>query len=193
MPKSSKEALDWLLAGNERYAAEQQEYPNQSITARLTLATRQNPFATILSCSDSRVPSEIIFDQGLGDLFIVRTAGHVVNGLVLASIEFAVYALNVPLIVVLGHQHCGAVTAVLKDQPLPGYLPELVDYLRPAVQNATPGSHDAAEEAVRANSRYTAAQIASSSRVLADAVDEGRLQIVPAYYHLETGRVTVLD
>ena len=126
------EALKRLLAGNSRYAAMRQQYPNQSTTHREQLVESQNPFAAILSCSDSRVPSELIFDQGLGDLFIVRTAGHVVNDLVIASIEYAVFALRVPLVMVVGHRNCGAVTSVVQGQALPGHMAQLAETLWPA-------------------------------------------------------------
>lgn len=191
---AANEALDRLLQGNQRYTAMRQIHPHQSIVRRETLATEgQNPFAAILSCSDSRVPSELVFDQGLGDLFIVRTAGHAANDVVLASLEFAVLALRVPLILVMGHGQCGAITAVMQPQPLPGYLPQLVEQLRPAVADVLASGNDAIDQAVRANSRYTAATIGRTSPVLAEALARQQLGIVPAYYDMISGHVEVLE
>ncbi len=189
----SEEALERLLVGNRRYAAMRQLHPRQTIMHRQTLVDGQNPIAAILSCSDSRVPSELIFDQGLGDLFIVRTAGHVVNELVLASLEYAVYVLHVPLLLVVGHARCGAVTAVMDAQVMPGHLPNLADHLRPAFNAVDRGADDAIEQAIRANSRLTAAALTRTSTILDDAVQAHRLKIVAARYDLSTGRVELLD
>jgi carbonic anhydrase len=187
------QALELLLIGNRRYVDMQQLYPRQTIGYRQSLVKGQRPFAAILSCSDSRVPSELIFDQGLGDLFIVRTAGHAVNELVLASLEYAIFALYVPLVIVLGHAQCGAITSVVEAHELPGYLPQLMATLRPAVAAINLEAGDAIEQAVRANSRFTAAHLSTSSDVLGQALSADRLRIVPAYYDLGTGRVEILS
>ena len=187
------EALDRLLAGNRRYAAMRQLHPRQSTTHRQQLVEVQYPFAVILSCSDSRVPSEMIFDQGLGDLFIVRTAGHTVNDLVLASIEYAVFALHVPLVVVVGHRNCGAVTSVVQGQALPGHMAQLAENLWPALRQVDRKAEDAVEQAVHANARYTAASLGNSSSVLAEALSKDEIRIVAAYYDLKTGVVSVLE
>lgn len=200
MAPTIDEALARLLDGNERYTAMRQIHPHQSIVRRERLALEgQNPFAAILSCSDSRVPSELIFDQGLGDLFIVRTAGHVVYELELASIEYAVHVLQVPLVMVMGHGECGAVTAVLKAQTLPGYLPRLAARLRPAVREVPLAAGDdpateaaTIDRAIRANTLYTADYIGQTSPVLRQARAQGTLRIVPAYYDMISGRVEVL-
>jgi carbonic anhydrase len=198
MPNSTNtppyaQALERLLIGNRRYVALRQLHPRQSATHRQTLVEGQHPFAAILSCSDSRVPSELIFDQGLGDLFIVRTAGHAVGALVLASLEYAVFALHVPLIMVLGHAQCGAVKAVMSAQTLPGHLPQLAESLRPALAAIDPASEDALDQAVRASARFTAHYLTTESAVLHAAVDENYLKIVPAYYDLSTGGVQILE
>lgn len=187
------EALERLLEGNRRYVAMHQLRPRQSTTDRQQLVDGQNPFAAILSCSDSRVPSELIFDQGLGDLFIVRTAGHTVNGLVLASLEYAVYALRVPLIMVVGHQHCGAVSAVMQGQALPGHMAQLAENLWPALRRIDRSADDGVEQATCANARHTAASLGASSSVLCEALDNNQVRIIPAYYSLETGSVDLLD
>lgn len=188
-----EEALQRLLVGNRRYAATRQLHPRQTVTHRQTLMESQNPFAAILSCSDSRAPSEMIFDQGLGDLFIIRTAGHTVNELVLASLEYAVFALQVPLLLVMGHSGCGAVASVMKGLPLPGHLPQLMTILRPAIDSIDAGADDAITQATYANSKYTAASIARNSDIFAESLRLGKVKIVPAYYDLSSGRVNLLD
>lgn len=189
------EALERLLIGNRRYAAMRQMYPRQTTYHRQTLIDGQHPFAAILSCSDSRVPSELIFDQGLGDLFIVRTAGHAVNDLVIASLEYAVYALKVPLIIVMGHAQCGAVTSVMRAEAdhLPGHLPHLAALLRPAMSAVDPASEDAIDQAIQANSRTTVGYLASSSLILNAALQTDSLRIAAAHYDLATGRVDLLN
>jgi carbonic anhydrase len=189
---SPEEALERLMVGNRRYAAMRQIHPRQTMIHRQLLIDGQAPIATILSCSDSRAPAELIFDQGLGDLFIVRTAGHAVDKLVVASLEYSVFALNVPLILVLGHASCGAVTAALKGQELPGNLPFLINHLQAPLAGIDPSSSDALEQAIRANSRFTADHVTTKSQILAEAHDRGTLKIAPAYYDLMTGRVEAI-
>ncbi len=192
-PLTHTQALERLMVGNRRYAAMRQLHPRQTVTHRQTLVEGQHPFAAVLSCSDSRVPSELIFDQGLGDLFIVRTAGHAVNELVLASLEYAVLALHVPLVMVLGHAQCGAVTSAMKAAELPGFLPYLMDRLRPAIETVDRAAADAVEQATFANSRLMAAHIAAASSILSAAEAADRLRVVPAYYDLASGVVRILD
>ena len=193
MPISSQQALDRLIAGNDRYAAMRQIHPHQTSVERQHLVEGQHPFAAVLSCSDSRVPSELIFDQGLGDLFIVRTAGHVLDDLVLASLEYAVYVLGVPLLMVLGHAQCGAVGAALKSDQLPGHMPHLVASLRVTMGPVDVNAADALDQAVRTNSRDTAKQMMTQSDVLKEALQQGRTRIVAAHYDLATGCVEILE
>jgi carbonic anhydrase len=181
------------MSGNRRYTSMRQLHPRQNTTHRQRLVEGQKPFAAVLSCSDSRVPSEIIFDQGLGDLFIVRTAGHAVNGLVLASLEYAVHALRVPLVIVVGHAECGAVRAVMENQPLPGLLPELVASIRPGLHGIEAQSPGALDVAIRESARTVTARLARESRIIEEAVAEGWLRVVAAHYELSNGRITLLD
>ncbi len=190
---TADQALERLLVGNRRYIAMRQLHPRQSVVHRQHLVQGQHPFAAILSCSDSRVPSELIFDQGLGDLFIVRTAGHAVNDLVLASLEYAVFALRVPLVMVLGHAACGAVTSVMEAHQLPGHLPKLAASLKPALASIEAGAEDALERAIRANSLYAAAFLTENSLVFQEAIAKGHVKIVAAYYALNTGEVQILE
>ncbi|MCU0514119.1 MAG: carbonic anhydrase [Anaerolineae bacterium] len=188
----AQEALERLMAGNRRYAAMRQLHPHQTNFHRQTLVDGQHPFAAILSCSDSRVPAEIIFDQGLGDLFIVRTAGHAIDTLAMASLEYAVLALEVTLLMVVGHSACGAVTAVVKDQPLPGHLPALAEHIRPALTGLDRTAGDVLKQAIRANTRFAAAYLARHSTIIGEAVGADRLQIATGYYDLTTGQVDLL-
>jgi carbonic anhydrase len=188
-----EEALERLLVGNRRYAAMQQIYPRQTMYQRQLLVEGQNPIAAILSCSDSRVPAELIFDQGLGDLFIVRTAGHAVNDVVLASLEYAVHVLHVPLIVVMGHAFCGAVTAVVQGVEMPGFIPQLGRHLAGALQGIDRSAENAIEQATFANSRFTTAYLVEQSGVLREAVEGGALKLVTAYYDLNSGQVKLID
>ena len=189
-------ALDELRRGNERYVAAEMEHPGQHPKARVAVAGGQEPFATIVSCSDSRVPPELLVDQGFGDLFVVRVAGNVIGRSELGSVEFAVGALRTPLVVVVGHQSCGAVDATI-DSVEHGTRPEgaiadIVDLIAPAVPVAKsrPGD-DLLDKAVRANAELARDTLAKSP-VLAKAVQAGKLKVVAAYYDLKNGKFEIL-
>lgn len=187
------QALEKLMIGNRRYVAGRALHPRQSQAQRDLLLEGQHPFAAILSCSDSRVPSELIFDQGLGDLFIVRTAGHVTGDLVIGTLEFAVHVLHVPLIMVMGHTQCGAVAATLAGQSLPGRIGSIAIDLQPAVELARSEPGDQLLNAIHTNSRYTANKLTRESAILGNAADAGDLKIVPAYFDLKTSSVLLLQ
>ncbi len=184
---SADEALARLRAGNQRYMEGHLEHHHADGARRLVLRTGQDPYAAILSCADSRVVPEIIFDEGLGDLFVVRVAGNVANVSSLASLEYAVAHLNVRLIVVLGHESCGAIQAACQPTDETPNLHQLLDQIRPAIQTAAETSIN---EAVRANARHTAEQAFAKSALLESTAG---LRIVPAYYNLASGRVDFLD
>lgn len=189
---TGREAILRLQEGNERFRTGQNLNPNQGAERRAEVLKGQSPFAAILGCSDSRVPLEIIFDQGMGDLFVVRVAGNVADHIVSASIEYAVEHLHVPLVVVLGHQNCGAVQAAVKGGHAPGHLPTLLEALQPAVQLGKAESQDdVVDRTVRANIRLTADAIRNSS-VVSGLAREGGVEVVGAYYSLETGGVQFL-
>jgi len=185
-------AVQELHAGNIRHAGGWPTQPHQTRERRLEIASAQRPFAAILGCSDSRVPPEIVFDQGLGDLFVVRTAGHVVDHIVLASLEYAVEHLKVPLIVVLGHTRCGAVAAAVEGGEHPGHLGHLVEAIRPAVEAVEGQPANVLDRAVRENVIRVVAELEASTPVLAHLVQGETLSIVGAVYALETGRVEFL-
>lgn len=166
----------------------------QAAKRRTELAKSQHPFAIILSCSDSRVPPEIVFDEGLGDLFIVRVAGNVLNDEGLGSIEYGVDVLGARLIVVLGHQSCGAVDAAMKTVAAkgkaPGHIQSLVTAIKPVVDSTPKGDLDTM---IKANVKHVADALRSSKPILKAKVDSGDVQVIGGYYALDTGAVTFLD
>jgi len=186
------EALTRLVEGNKRFVEMKLAHPDQDAGCRTNLSKGQQPFAVILGCSDSRVPPEVIFDQGLGNLFVVRVAGNVADELGIASIEYAVEHLGSRLIVVLGHERCGAVTAAVKGGELPGHLPALMAALKPAVDKSKGCAGDAVDGAILANVEVTAGQLRESKPILAELVEKGEIKIVGARYDLDTGVVELM-
>ena len=188
------EAIAKLKESNARYTSGNLQHPGQTTERRAELTKSQHPFAIILSCSDSRVPPEIVFDQGLGDLFIVRVAGNVLNDEGLGSIEYGVDILGARLIVVLGHQSCGAVDAAMKTiaakRKAAGHIQSLVTAIKPVVQ-ATPKGD--LETTIKANVKHVVDALRSSTPILKARVDSGDVQVIGGYYMLDTGTVTFLD
>jgi carbonic anhydrase len=188
------EAISKLKEGNGRYTSGSLQHPGQSTERRTELAKTQHPYAAIVSCSDSRVPPEIVFDQGLGDLFVVRVAGNVINDEGLGSIEYTVDHLGTRLILVLGHQRCGAVDAaretIAAKGKAPGHIQSLVTAIKPAVE-AT--AKDDLETTVKANVKDVVQALRSSTPILKAKVDSGEIQVIGGYYSLDTGAVTFLD
>jgi carbonic anhydrase len=182
-----------LVEGNARFVASQTQRPRRAAERRAELANRQEPFAVILGCADSRTGPEILFDQGLGDLFVVREAGNVVDDHTLGSIEYAVEHLHSPLIVVLGHERCGAVAAarevVAAKGRADGHVESIVVAIRPAVE-ATAGQD--LEATCKANIRNVVRGLRTSEPVLRPMVQRGEIKVVGAYYDLDTGVVTFL-
>src|SRR2546421_5767240 len=188
------EAISKLKEGNGRYTSGNLQHPGQTAERRTELAKTQHPFAIILSCSDSRVPPEIVFDQGLGDLFIVRVAGNVINDEGLGSVEYSVDHLGTRLILVLGHQNCGAVKAaretIAAKGNAPGHIESLVTAIKPAVE-AT--AKEDLETTVKANVKNVVQALRSSTPILKAKVDSGEIQVICGYYSLDTGADTFLD
>jgi carbonic anhydrase len=193
---SSDQALSRLKEGNERYAGGSAKHPNQDPDRRKeTAAKGQKPFATILSCSDSRVPVEIIFDSGFGDLFVVRVAGNVADVDEIGTMEYGVDHLGTPLLVVLGHTRCGAVTAVTQKAEVHGSIPQLVDNIEPAVVRARAanpqlGTDALVEEAIKENAWQSIEDLFADSEIVRKRVREGNLKVVAAIYNLEDAKVT---
>ncbi|MFE3583591.1 carbonic anhydrase [Streptomyces vinaceus] len=184
-------AFDLLMAGNQRFVSGTPEHPNQDAARRTETAPSQQPFAVVFGCSDSRLAAEIIFDRGLGDLFVVRTAGHVAGTEVLGSIEFGVSVLNAPLVVVLGHDSCGAVAAAcsaLEDGQTPGgFVRDVVERVTPSVLAARAAGRETAEEILAEHIEHTVDLLLERSRVLAERVADGRLGVVGLSYRLADG------
>jgi carbonic anhydrase len=181
-----------LSAGNAHHVAHRYQHPHQNANRQRELVSSQNPHAEILSCADSRVPPELIFDQGLGDLFTVRVAGNVVSDTELGSLEYGAEHLHVPLLVVLGHQHCGAVTAAVEGGGDDGHIVALINLLRPAVEKTRGLPGDPVENAVKANVEMVVKQLRTSTPVMAELVAHGKLKVIGAVYSLDTGKVTWL-
>jgi carbonic anhydrase len=190
-------ALARLLDGNQRYMASGLVHPDQMPARRQALTSQQAPFAIVLTCADSRVPPEVVFDQGLGDLFVVRVAGNILSDTLLGSIEYAADHLKAPLVLVLGHARCGAleaaVAAVQSGSEAPGHIASLVAALRPAVEAAQRQSGDVLDNAVRANVKLVAAQLRERSPILEEKMGKEGLKVVGAYCNLDTGAVEVLS
>jgi carbonic anhydrase len=188
------EAISKLKEGNSRYTSGNLQHPGQTTERRTELAKTQHPYAAIVCCSDSRVPPEVVFDQGLGDLFIVRVAGNVINDEGLGSLEYTVDHLGTRLILVLGHQRCGAVDAaretIAAKGKAPGHIESLVKAIKPAVE-AT--AKDDLEATIKANVKNVVQALRSSTPILKAEVDSGKIQVIGGYYSLDTGAVTLLD
>ncbi len=191
-PVSPDEALQRLLQGNQRFINGKRESPNQSKTRLMETSVAQYPYASILGCADSRVPAEIVFDQGLGDLFVVRVAGNVGSQTTIGSLEFASAVLGSELIVVLGHAKCGAVVAAIKNEPLPGRIGVFVEEIKPAVESVRHKTGDIEKNSIIANVQYQAKKLSESSTILSGLVKQGKLKIVGGVYDLATGKVTLV-
>lgn len=185
-------ALKRLIEGNQRFVDGKRLNPNQSRLRLQETAYAQYPFAAILGCADSRVPAEIVFDQGVGDLFVVRVAGNVASQEAIGSLEFGTAVLGAQLIVVLGHAKCGAVKAAIKDEPLPGRVGTFVEEIKPAVEIARSRSGDIEENSVISNVQYQAQRLAESSTILRKLIKEGKLKIVAGRYDLAVGKITLV-
>jgi carbonic anhydrase len=189
-------ALARLLEGNARYAANAPA--NRDFSAgRAARSSAQHPIACIVGCADARVAPDFVFDQGPGDLFVVRVAGNFVNTDGLASLEYGVQVLGAPLILVLGHSDCGAVKATIDvmktDAALPGHLPALIDAIRPAVDLAAKArAQDPLAEAIAQNVRHTVRHLEQAGPILAERVAAGQVKVVGGFYDIATGRVRLL-
>ncbi|MBW0015777.1 carbonic anhydrase [Mycobacterium sp.] len=186
-----------LKEGNERFVAGTPEHPNQSVDHRASLAAGQKPIAAIFGCADSRVAAELLFDQGLGDIFVVRTAGQAIDSAVLGSLEYAVAVLGVPLVVVVGHDSCGAVKAAVgavDDGSVPaGFIRDVVERVAPSILMGRREGLSRADQFEERHVRETVAQLTSRSAVIAERVSAGTLAIAGVTYHLADGRAELVD
>ena len=187
-PSNPDEAIARLMAGNERFVSGNTMEPRRDMSRVRELSDGQSPYAAILGCADSRVPVEILFDEGFGDLFTVRVAGNVATSEEIASLEYAVGVLGSQVILVLGHTSCGAVTAAVEGKAVPGQISSLFQHITPSVPAGA-----SIREAVEANARYQAKVLSSASPVIKASIDAGSVKVQPAIYSLEDGRVRALS
>jgi carbonic anhydrase len=186
------DAMAKLMEGNQRYATHREQHPDASLQRRADLTKGQHPYAVIVGCADSRVPPELIFDAGLGDLFVIREAGNVVDDVVLGSVEYAVEHLGVKLVMVMGHELCGAVTAAV-NHAREGHVTKIVKLIEPVLAEAKRQPGDPVHNCVLANAKYVARQIRESRPVLEKLVKEGAVKVAAAVYEIDSGRVKLLD
>lgn len=183
----TKKALNNLMEGNKRFVQSKHEYPNQCLQRRAELEDGQNPFAVIISCSDSRVPPEVVFDQGLGDLFVIRNAGHVVSDEVIGSVEYAVAHLKTSLIVILGHSECGAVKASMRGADDSQAIKTIVSRIKPALD---PESTD---NSIKNNIKLQADILKQAGSIIPDLLKQGKIEIIGGYYLLNSGWVEFFE
>jgi carbonic anhydrase len=184
-------ALQELLDGNQRFVAGRMEHPNQTAARRNEVAPAQHPFASVLACSDSRTPPSVLFDRGLGDLFVVRVAGNVASEITIESLDYAVTHLGTRLVMVLGHQRCGAVIAAVEGHDEPGDVGPMLRELAPAARAARKMKGDTVANAVRENVLIIVKKLENDPR-LAAMVKTGEVRIVGGIYSLDTGKVTMI-
>lgn len=187
------DALQRLLDGNKRFMSGNLEHPNHCEESRRGLVGGQDPLAVVLTCADSRVPPVDVFDQGLGDIFVVRVAGNIINDQILGSIEYAVAHLHTPLVMVMGHSSCGAVSAVAQGVKLDGHIASLTPSIDAALKKTKGMEGHWTNNAAKVLARTTAKKIAESEPIIADLVQEGRVLVVATYYDLESGEVVLLS
>lgn len=186
------EALQSLIEGNQRFVTRKRRNPHQTPTRLVEIAKAQKPFASILGCADSRVPAEIVFDQGFGDLFVCRVAGNVATSEEIGSLEFGSLVLGSKVIMVLGHKRCGAVDATIKGALVPGHISSLLDAIKLGVERSKNVPGDPLENACKANVLVQVEKLKAST-VLSQLIDAKKLTIVGAYYDLDNGKVTMLS
>ena len=197
----AKEALKRLTDGNERFVSGKSTHPNRCDETKNSLLRGQKPFAVILSCSDSRVPVEIVFDVGLGDVFVIRTAGHVLSDEVMGSIEYAVQHLGVKLVMILGHENCGAIKSAVKSykeksfEKLSPYMQSIMKHIYPAIDKIVcPCCETPLEDlSVKANILYQVEDLLKKDNFIAEKVQTGEITVVGAKYELKTGKIIIMS
>ncbi|MEI8365128.1 MAG: carbonic anhydrase [Parachlamydiaceae bacterium] len=189
----AEDPLQKLMDGNTRYVNSETICHTDWNVKRAALVQKQNPFAVIICCSDSRVPPELIFDQALGALFVVRIAGNVIDDLALGSVEYAVSNLKASLIMVLGHSNCGALSAALTETKFDNHIQDIMESLQPAVQAVKGESGDLLEKATKANVRFVISQLKCARPILAPLVLKDSLKIVGGFYKLDSGHVELVN
>ena len=186
---NAQQALERLMAGNKRFVSGQVTATHRDLSRRDEIAKGQHPIAIIVCCSDSRVPPEMVFDVGMGDIFVVRVAGNVLDPIALGSIEYAAEHLHAPLVVVMGHERCGAVTAALGTTAPPQHILSIVENIQHNLKGTTPGAKDPVDHAVRVNCKAVATEISESEPLLKEMVLSGHLRVAAVRYDLDDGTV----
>lgn len=186
---SADEALAKLQVGNANFVKMHLAHPNATKERRDSLVKGQHPFAIVVTCSDSRVPAEMIFDQGLGDIFVIRNAGNVLDDHVIGSIDYAVHHLGVNLVVIMGHQSCGAVGAAMATNQESKYIETIKKTIQPAIEKCKKDNCLTYENAIKTNAKLGAETLLKNDEEMEEAVKEHGVKVVPAYYNLETGKV----
>lgn len=189
---SAEEALSKLKEGNKHFVNMKMQHPDVDKARRAEMEKGQHPFVAIISCSDSRVPPELIFDQGLGDIFEIRNAGNVLDEHVIGSVEYAIVHLGVKLVLVMGHKDCGAVTATVHDVKESKYIQSLTDSIKPAVEKAHQLQGDVIDNAVKIHAVSVAKNLIKNDKIISKYVKKHNVKIMPAYYDLHTGEVKFL-
>lgn len=190
---NAKEALQKLIEGNERFYNSNHFFPNLVEERRLELVSGQNPFAIIISCSDSRVPAEIVFDRGLGDLFVIRNAGNIISSSVIGSVEYAISYLEVPLIVILGHDDCSAVKASINSASNSFFVRGIQEKIFPAVEKARKQEGDLIYNSIINNVQIQGSKLKTAGNIIPEYIADGRVEIKGGYYCLKTGRINFFD
>jgi carbonic anhydrase len=187
--------LEKLLIGNQRFASYHPIHPDESASRLKEISNEQHPFAAIVCCSDSRVPPELLFDQGLGDVFVIRTAGNIISGVEMGSIEYAVEHLGVQLVMVLGHERCGAVKAFVDGGEAPGHIKDIVDSLKgeEEIKAIAKDDKNRLDDCVKANILHGVHQLETQSEILKEKAHKHELQIVGARYDLDEGKVSLVN
>jgi carbonic anhydrase len=193
-PTTPEGTLQLLLKGNERFSQSKSIHPDENIQRLKEVVSAQHPLAVIVSCSDSRVSPEIVFDQGVGDLFVIRTAGNIISGLEIGSIEYAVEHLGVKLIVIMGHESCGAVKAFVEGGEAPGHIKEIIDSLglESEIMAISKLDENRLDDCVRANVLHGVKQLVSQSSIIREKIEKGTLHITGTRYDLHDYKVTVI-
>lgn len=186
------QAIKKLMAGNERFIKQKRKSPNQTISRLKEVAKGQNPYAAILGCADSRVPLEIVFDQGLGDLFVVRVAGNIGTPEEVGSLEFGTLVLGAKVIMVLAHSECGAVNATIKGGSVPGQIGSILEAIKPAVEKTEGKKGDRLVNAAKQNVLEQIDKL-KASPVISQLITDGKLKIIGGYYDLKTGKVSMVS
>lgn len=189
-PLSPDAALERLMDGNHRFVNDKLMHPARTHLRREATVSRQRPFAIVLGCADSRIPPEIVFDQGIGDIFVVRVAGNVLGSIVLDSIEFSVLNNDSSIILVLGHENCGAITAVLEKNTKD--IEAIAELIEPAIQNVQRSTEHTMENAVKANVNAVTDQL-KRTPVIARFLKDGKLKVFGGYYNLSSGKVDIIN